>query len=213
MTQEFRLESHLLGVRRFDLAAEVSGKEAASLLTLWVGQVLDEYGLEWSWIAGVTVDGRGGAWAGSDFDVCRGIPGVLLERCIPSGLDQAMREAFGLEGKVKGGVENKAARDVLEGVMKAVESMDMLEVTQVWEVFGCSIVDVVVPSVGSMCTFRKIALGKALNHYRGEIHRYLCKLQTYLSEIHNEGTHSRSIHGALPYGTTVMSLECTTALQ
>lgn len=132
MTQEFRFESHLLGVRRFDPIEEVSGEKAAILVTLWVGQVLEEYGLEWSSIAGVTVDGGGGARAGYDFAVCRGIPGVFLERCIPSGLDRAMKEAFGLEGGVRGGVENKAARDVLEGVMGAVQSMGVPGMTQVW---------------------------------------------------------------------------------
>lgn len=202
MTQEFRLESHLLGVRRFDLAEGVSGEEAATLLTLWVGQVLDEYGLEWSSISGVTIDGGGGggggAWGGSDFDVCRGIPGVLLERCIPSGLDRAMREAFGLVGRVRGGVENKAARDVLEGVMKAVENMDTLEMTQV---FGCCWdtdvvyllkIDVYLLKIDMYLSKGCIRYSTKLLWYIITVVRYMCtfvccscifRVQTYLSEI------------------------------
>ena len=131
LTQDFRLESHLLALRRFGSGhGDVSGEKTGTLVTLWVGQVIEEYGLDWSSVAGVTADGGMGAES-PEFAVCKGIPGVFRERCIPSALDKAIKEAFGLEGGDRGCVQNKAVRDILDGVNRVVQSSDGPEIPQV----------------------------------------------------------------------------------
>lgn len=99
-------------------------------MTLWVSRVLEEYLLDWSLVAGVI--------ASKDSDLTSAfptaIPGVLRECCIPSTLDAAMLESFGLSSRQE--VEDrtskrKAVRNVLAGVQEVVGRVDTRDATEV----------------------------------------------------------------------------------
>lgn len=138
LTQDFQLKSYLLAVRVLEPRREVSSERAGELVTVWAGQVLEEYGLNWSVVVGAVVYG------GADVSLASSIrvPGVLRERCIPGTLDMAMVEAFTLGGAGAGATsssssssgegargvdsEDRGPREVVAGVKRVMERMDEL---------------------------------------------------------------------------------------
>lgn len=93
--------------------------------------MLQEYGLDWSLVAGAVADvGAEAKFAGFP----RRIPGVLCEGCTVYKLDRAMVDAFGLE-RCSGDVRKRAAREVVMGAKSFIDRVKDFDTAEVCFVF------------------------------------------------------------------------------
>lgn len=128
LTADFRQKSYLLAVRRFDPGNAVDRERAGELVTLWAGQVLQEYGLDWSVVAGAVADmGAEARFAGFP----RRISGILCEGCTVYKLDRAMVDAFGLQ-RCPGGAKKRAARDMVMGAKSFIDRVKDFDTAEVY---------------------------------------------------------------------------------
>lgn len=112
------MKSFLLAVRQYKPGEHCSSVEAGRLVQLWAEHALQEFGLDWTMVAGATTD------SGSEVKFAfMDIPGVLREWCIPHMLNRAIIDAFGLSLDPKKSKNPDARKPILE-VRRIVEHIN-----------------------------------------------------------------------------------------
>lgn len=126
MTEDFRIESHLLAVKEFKPGKNVSAERASAVTRLWTWQVLDENGVEPGDVMGVVCDGG----ASDIYCAFNNVDGVMFEWCIAHQLNHAIIDGFGLSA-APWKSNNPEARAVIFNVKKDVECMKKSEPAKV----------------------------------------------------------------------------------
>ncbi|CAM9758774.1 unnamed protein product [Pylaiella littoralis] len=122
MTEDFRIESHLLAVKEFKPGKNVSAERASAVTRLWTWQVLNENGAEPGDVMGVVCDGG----ASDIYCAFNNVDGVMFEWCIAHQLNHAIIDGFGLSA-APWKSNNPEARAVIFNVKKDVECMKKSE--------------------------------------------------------------------------------------
>lgn len=125
MTRDFQARSHLLAVRRYAPKKETGAGARSLLIREWIGQVLEEFELEWSMVLGTVTDKS--AEVKGAFD---NLPGVLRESCIPYMLNHAILDAFGLSPPAASS-KNISALGIMTGVKNLVKRVNRSRRAQV----------------------------------------------------------------------------------
>lgn len=117
LNEKLQVKTHLLAVKHFDPEPTLGGERAGQLLFKWMMQVLRQFGLRESDIAGLTSDG-----GGTDIT---GVAGktFLREWCVPHLLNRVTTAASGMTLDIKSS-KNVAGRSLVEGMKEVYEHLN-----------------------------------------------------------------------------------------
>lgn len=125
LTRDFCAKSHLLAVKQYAPEKKLDDSATGRMMKVWVGQVLEEFGLQWSMVLGAVADNSPQISA-----AFQNLSGVLRESCIPLMLVHVIVDGFGLSpppGKSK----NESARDITIDVSNILKRVNQSRETQV----------------------------------------------------------------------------------
>lgn len=117
LNEKFQVKTHLLAVKHFHPEPTLGGKRAGQVLLKWIMQILRQFGLRGSDIAGLTSDG-----GGTDIT---GVAGktFLREWCVPHLLSRVTTDASGMALDKKSS-KNLAGRSLVEGMKEVYDHLN-----------------------------------------------------------------------------------------